>query len=438
MVSSIKSVTWRVRGVRAVIDGLGNVVCLESPHTIRRIVTRWMSKGMVNDPEDSASMYDYLHLKIGWPTEQQLLLLKAAIGVGEAAATSWRQWRQHNCLDEMDPSSYLITPQLYANLQDREIDDGDLQKLRGIYRYNWTKNQIAMRGLNHVQSLLRQINVQAIVIKGALTLLQSGSDYGARTLNDIDLIVREHEYEISVEQLLNHGWNSPYLSMAYHRHDYHTGLNLQHPRYGDIDLHWRPLSLFSDKSTEDAIWNHAESLHVPFDSLLAPDRYDSLLMIAHHGRKREAHTNLRWAIDFARRTTESQEHFDWDVLVDRTVDAGLTPLMSDVLRFLHDELDVNIPERIIRKLSRNPPSHRELEYYRHTAYGTENLRLLKRLAGHWWRYRIACQRHGSTAGVRDFVRYSFRMRREALAVPHDWQVVRHSIAQRWPWATSSI
>src|SRR5262245_20078562 len=77
-----------------------------------------------------------------WPTENQRLLLLAAIGTSADAEEAWLRWRSAVDIATLDAGSFRLLPLLYKNLSRRATDDPWMAKLKGVYRQSWYRNTL--------------------------------------------------------------------------------------------------------------------------------------------------------------------------------------------------------------------------------------------------------------------------------------------------------
>ena len=80
------------------------------------------------------------------PSAAQRLLLEAALGDGEAAVAAAREWSLLVDLDRIDFGSFRLLPLLVRNLERLDIELPSSDRLRGIYRRCWYRNQVLLRG----------------------------------------------------------------------------------------------------------------------------------------------------------------------------------------------------------------------------------------------------------------------------------------------------
>jgi hypothetical protein len=126
-----------------------------------------------------------------WPTREQALLLRAALGDGDEAQVAWEAWRAATDFDRLDGGSYRLLPLLYRNLERLGVgEEGtDLGRLRGIYRRTWYKNRIAIAHLAGLIGHLDAAGIPTMVLKGAALTTLYYRDHGGRAMEDCDLLV---------------------------------------------------------------------------------------------------------------------------------------------------------------------------------------------------------------------------------------------------------
>ena len=119
--------------------------------------------------------------------------MRASILDGDAARSAWREWRKTVDFDLIDQASYRMVPLLYRNLERLRVDDPFVGTLRGIYRRTWCESQLLFRRLAKVIEGLRAAGVESLVLKGAALASQAYDDAGARSMADVDVLVRRRD-----------------------------------------------------------------------------------------------------------------------------------------------------------------------------------------------------------------------------------------------------
>src|ERR1700761_491560 len=99
-------------------------------------------------------------MKRFFPDRCQLPLMQACLlRDDDAARAAWKTWKARVDLDDLDPASFRIMSLAYRRMIDLGIDDPDAGRIKGIYRYHWTRNQIAWRGKGRVLRELAELGI---------------------------------------------------------------------------------------------------------------------------------------------------------------------------------------------------------------------------------------------------------------------------------------
>src|SRR5947209_6884738 len=101
---------------------------------------------------------------VSGPTDDEELLLRAALLDGDDAASSWNEWNAARNIDDMDPRSLHILPQIYANLCELDENLAEMGRLKGTYRYTWYKNQKRLQQIRPTLIALRSEGTRPTVL----------------------------------------------------------------------------------------------------------------------------------------------------------------------------------------------------------------------------------------------------------------------------------
>ena len=101
-----------------------------------------------------------------WPSEQQELLLRAALLDADQAAAAWRALRPRFDLDHLEDGSYCLMPLLATRLPSIDPDDPNVPRLKGIYRHTWYRNRIAHTRMAELLGVLDAAGIDTIMLKG--------------------------------------------------------------------------------------------------------------------------------------------------------------------------------------------------------------------------------------------------------------------------------
>jgi hypothetical protein len=134
----------------------------------------------------------------------ELLFLTVAFGPESEARCNWEQFSASSVtLEELDSSHYSIFPPLGRRLAAIAPEDGYVEKLRGHYRYTWTKNQLKLKELAGCITLLNENKIPSIVSKDVGISLVGHPECEARQINWLALLVSPKNYDRAQHLLSN-------------------------------------------------------------------------------------------------------------------------------------------------------------------------------------------------------------------------------------------
>ena len=124
-------------------------------------------------------------------TQAELLALQVIYGNDNQARQSWTRFSQAG----FDIDSLYLTasrgllPMLSQRVSKLFCDDPWLGKMRGYYRYIWTKNQFQLNTVTNILRSFRDNQVKSILIGDAAMLLGQYQDYGMRPIGTSSVLV---------------------------------------------------------------------------------------------------------------------------------------------------------------------------------------------------------------------------------------------------------
>jgi len=120
----------------------------------------------------------------------ELLLLRAATSSGAEARLAFTRWAAATDIDALAYESQLLLP-LVARAALREgVEHPCLERLRGVHRYHWARNQLALGEAARLLVALEGLGVAARLAGGAAVGAALGLDLGARPLaGPVDVVV---------------------------------------------------------------------------------------------------------------------------------------------------------------------------------------------------------------------------------------------------------
>lgn len=362
------------------------------------------------------------------PSERHRQLILAAVFSGDRAAEAWRKWRADIDLDVLDLASTFLLPQLYVNLKRQGIDDPELPRLAGVYRYSWVQNQRILCGVLEVMQRLAAAGLPAYVMKGMALSAAYYGDFGARRMLDADLVVHSAQAEQVAETLDAGGWRSKNgLAIAPSARLVHA-VSIVHPQWGEIDLHWSPYQFACPRALEEQMLERVRSCSAQGQSLAVPDDCDALLLSCFHSYRGDPQAVCRWVADAV--LILQRANIDWQELIDRSLAFGLFSWTKEALGYLWREFPVpKLDEYIARANSISAPLDDQAHWMRVLE---TRLRQHERgyFARHRCRYRELCHWRGVRGGVLNFARYLHayhRWRYRSGTVDLPWRMVQENL-----------
>lgn len=332
------------------------------------------------------------------PTPGQLLLLQAALRPAPQALEAWLRWEREIGLDRPDEGSHRLLPLVCRNLAGEASHVPQWQRLKGIHRLAWSRNQVLFNQVRPLIDELRRDGVSVLLLKGAALALRVYPDAGCRPMRDVDILVPATSARALLLKLESAGWKiacwrPPGFPESFFRFLHAAGFEA--PDGARVDLHWHALNLCCHRAADDLFWSHSE----PLDFLGIPVRTCSptehLLQICTHGIVWSPVPPVRWAADavLLLRSTQPAHDFqpaqpgqrsqpvqpchpsqpvqpdqpyppvqpdqpspaeagiDWERLTRTACDLDLVPYLHSALAFLRRDLDAPVPDEVLDRLA---------------------------------------------------------------------------------------
>jgi len=301
-----------------------------------------------------------------WPTEQQELLLRAALLNGRDAADAWKEWRSRVDIDDinlLDPGSYRLLPLLYRNLNNQGVEDPLMMRLKGVYRLTWYKNQMLFHAMANILRSFHDAGIETMVLKGAALTLLCYKDYGLRPMNDFDVLIRPEKALPAIRLLKTIGCTpmyfvptEEYMSVSY-SHGFRNGAEQE------FDLHWHMLFQSRGGSADDDFWDGAITADINGVAIEALNPTDQLLHVCIHGARWNVTPPFRWVADAITVLNTSQAGIDWNRLIGQAEKRRLILPLMDTLNYLKEVFDAPIATGVLKRLQDVPvPRTERMEY----------------------------------------------------------------------------
>lgn len=294
-----------------------------------------------------------------FPSPQQELLLRAALLEKEAATQAWSDWKAQTELDDIPVEGFRILPLLYKNLKRHEIEDPQIAKLKGIYRYSWVKNRRALAILMELVARLGEAGIPCIILKGAGLILSTYRDHGVRYMDDCDFLVPYEEAPRAIALMQEWGW-WPAPPFARLFRPYVAGLNLDNHHKLGVDLHWHAMSQRCTVEEDRPYWEGKRPIEFEGTQAFVLNPTDQLLHTCINGSYWSEYTRPNWVADAFWQFRAHGAELDWKRLLEIARSHQLSLPLWVTLDYLKERFDLAVPAEVIQQLKDQPRSSREL------------------------------------------------------------------------------
>jgi len=174
--------------------------------------------------------------------EENQLAVLAALAPEFVALGAWKQLMGNIPFDEVNVNTQRLAPAIFCNLRGVR-DFPERERLRGTYKYTWTKTTRLIHSLDPVFRALNDADLNFRVIKGLAIQLLLNS-VGSRTMGDIDLLFSSRDIQRAVEIVESlgfrrtedvpcsgHSSNSHFLGLNYSLGETHLDLHVAETKY---------------------------------------------------------------------------------------------------------------------------------------------------------------------------------------------------------------
>ncbi len=137
---------------------------------------------------------------------EKKLLLQAALGDQALCLKSWNEWKDRIDIENIELDAYPLLPLLYRNLLNSGINDHKITQLKGIYRRNWTKNQLFLSELTKICIGFSEANISYLILGDIAMNLSIYANLGDRMINNLELMIDLKNFDNSLRVLKELGW----------------------------------------------------------------------------------------------------------------------------------------------------------------------------------------------------------------------------------------
>lgn len=293
------------------------------------------------------------------PTEEQTLLLRAALLHGPESLAAWQEWRAAVDMDRLDGGSFQLLPLLYQNLAAQEVSDPSLGRFKGVHHQTWYRNQLLFGKMATLLRSMEEAGVQTMLLEGAALVLEYYKDPGLRPMDGSDVAVRPAQLPVALKVLAGTGWAPRRLSVeaftpgylaTRHAHSFEDREGTQ------LHLHWHVLFECRYSGADDAFWEEALAVTIGGAASCALNPRHQLIQICTHVAEWNPTRSLQWVADAMFLMREAGASTDWDRLAAEAVDRRLTLPVREGLSCLRMLLNAPVPEAVLLGLQQTAVS----------------------------------------------------------------------------------
>ena len=290
-------------------------------------------------------------------TPEQEMLLKASLLKGDPSLIAWREWRASiNIEDHMDNGSFRLLPLLYQNLRKHHVEDPLMDRLKGIYRQTWYKNQKLFYETGKILKYFHDAGIQTMIVKGAALSALTYKNHGVRPMSDVDVMVPFSQILTATEVLRQKGWAPCIYPESEETLKYRISLQYKNSCNDEFDLHWFPYIEFNRKKLDGDLWNHSVPIMLANEETTAPCPTDNLIHVMIHGTWWNPEPPIRWIADAMSIFNAFGVELDWERFVNTVRINRIALRIRDALVYLKNTFHADIPNHVIKTIIDMPTS----------------------------------------------------------------------------------
>lgn len=299
------------------------------------------------------------------PSAQQELLLRAALWEGDAGREAWDDWIGQVDIQTLDAGSYRLLPLLYLNLRALEIEHPEVERIHGVYRYHWYRNQLLMRRGALALDALHDAGITTMLLKACALIPLYYKNPAARPMDDVDVLVPTPDARKAMQVLEKLGWNpwfgqeADYTDQFMERHYAHT---LRDKDGFTLDLHRHMMYFDTRRDADVEFWKGAISFEFEGIATHALHPSDQLLHLCVHGSVWNPVSPIRWAADSMMVLRNAE--IDWDRFMEQAKQRDLVLAARSEIEYLKTALGAPVPDEAMTALNRLPVSNFDRLQYR--------------------------------------------------------------------------
>ena len=294
-----------------------------------------------------------------WPDELESLLLQAGLCEKSRAIAAWKEFcGRIDDIEDLAEGCYRLLPLVAGNLQDCREPIPHRDRLLGVLRHAWFKNQQLLARTIPFLSRLQEAQIDFLLLKGAALADYYRQQGAVRSMVDIDFLVQPEEVEKALTLLRQLDCRprtdkpvEQLRDLVHFRHE----LTLDTPTGAVLDMHWYLVSDARHPEAQEELWRGAVPCALGSLGAKTLNRADQLLHACLHGAVWNDVSPVRWLADSVMLIRAGIDGSRLEAQARRL--EHLQPVRETLL--LLDSLDIGLPPALVEHWRAMEPTRLE-------------------------------------------------------------------------------
>lgn len=280
-----------------------------------------------------------------------------------------------------------LIPNLYRRLAQYPYDQvGNINKIKGIYKLAWYKNQLLTRDLAYILNVLKEASVPCILLKGSVLLAENNLTENkedinipfARFQNDIDILIPQESVLQIITLFKKDGWHYTDPNFVFKENlplekllKTTKEVTFSKPGFTEIDFHWHITDSSHEPAFTNSVWKSSLPASLTHSSLLnvqcrIPCPEDFILHCIIHGASKNSIRPIRWIADTLetiKLQLDNNHKIDWDYLFNQSITHGFKAELYFALMYLNEHFSYFFPAHFSKQINTLSPTPSEVRSY---------------------------------------------------------------------------
>lgn len=249
--------------------------------------------------------------------------------------------------------SLPLYPMLLALEKTYDLMIPSKEKLYQAYLSTAAKNMVALHEAERLLSTLKEAGIAAAGLKGIYLLENVYGNIGARSMNDIDILVKKQDLAKSLQIMQTLGYqHTGYFSLRDHNTDTKHVPPMQKAGGHLLEVHWTLLEEYEPFTIDiEALWARMVPAKIAGVEALALGVEDLILHLCLHLTYQHFLTlGLRGLLDIGLVLHQFADEINWSRLVETARSWGAEKVTALTLKLVESQLEVPIPAEVFTSL----------------------------------------------------------------------------------------